>query len=99
MTLGERIRDYRILKGLTQQELAEKIGLADRSSITKIEKSDRPVKMEQIVDIANALDVSTAELVGGYDSLELSLIFESLPAERKQDLMNYARYLHGHVGL
>lgn len=49
ITTGQRIKSERILKGWTQQKLAEKMGLPDPSYISKIEKSIRSVTPEELL--------------------------------------------------
>ena len=52
--LGKRIRDERLLLRLTLEKLAEKV---DKSSnfIGQIERGERKLSLETLVDIANAL--------------------------------------------
>ena len=38
---GENLRKIRKLRGITQDELSEKLGYSSRSSINKIEKGER----------------------------------------------------------
>ena len=38
MAFGDRVRDLRIGKGITQDELAKMVGYSSRSTINKIEK-------------------------------------------------------------
>ena len=64
MTIGEKIRQARIAKGLTQEELAEKLGYKSRSSINKIETGGRDVPRSQLKKIAEILDVSPISLLG-----------------------------------
>ena len=55
--LGKRIRDERLLLRLTLEKLAEKV---DKSSnfIGQIERGERKLSLETLVDIANALDTT-----------------------------------------
>lgn len=57
MKLGDRIKTERERLGLTQEELAHKIGYASRSSVQKIETC-RTLPMNKIVAVAKALGVS-----------------------------------------
>lgn len=67
MTVGEKIKEARQLKGLTQQELADLLGYKSRSSINKIEVGERDIPRSQIVVIARALGVTPAYLMGWED--------------------------------
>ena len=42
MTIGDRIRLRRVELGMTQQELAEKIGYKGKTAISKIEAGETP---------------------------------------------------------
>lgn len=65
MTVGERIKQKREEKGLSQEDLAIKMGFKDRSSISKIEKySDKNITVETVQKAAEALGCSPLELMG-----------------------------------
>ena len=66
-TIGEKIKEARIKKGLSQTELAEQLGYKSRSSINKIEVGGRDIPRSQIVKIAQILDVTPAFLMGWED--------------------------------
>ncbi len=56
-----RIREWRELKGLKQQELADVVGLS-KVQISRIELGDRGLSLDYARDIAKALDVSVNDL-------------------------------------
>ena len=61
MTIGQKIRFYRDLRGFTQAELGSKVHLqADR--IRQYETNVRTPKMDKLKEIAAALDVDVAAL-------------------------------------
>ncbi len=62
MNIGENIKYIRKSKGLTQRELAEKIGVTD-SAITRYEKGDREPNIETLNKIATALEVTINDLI------------------------------------
>lgn len=64
MTIGDRIKYAREAIGLTQQELAEKIGYKSKAAITKIEAGERKLQQPKIVLCAKALNVSPLWLLG-----------------------------------
>ncbi|MCD7730283.1 MAG: helix-turn-helix domain-containing protein [Oscillospiraceae bacterium] len=64
MTFGQRIATLRKEKGLTQQELAEKVGYTSRSAIAKIEADERSVSQSELVSLARVLDTTPSALVG-----------------------------------
>ena len=66
MTVGERIKNRRLELGLTQDELAKKVGYKSRSSINKIELSrDLPLGKVQLVAVA--LETTPGYLMGWED--------------------------------
>ena len=73
MELADRVRQRRIELGLSQEELAEKMGYSSRSSINKIEMG-RPVSQKIIIRLAEALDTTPAYLMGwntqAYDMID-----------------------------
>lgn len=62
--IGENIRRAREKAGLTQDELAQKLGYKTRSSIAKIESGTNDIPRSKIVSIANALGISPSALMG-----------------------------------
>ena len=60
--LGKRIRSFRIQAGLTQQELAQNLGLT-RSSISNIEAGSQSLSLIGFLQIAEGLRVSPRELI------------------------------------
>ncbi len=67
MTIGEKIKQARLDKGLTQEELASKLGYKSRSSVNKIETGGRDIPRSQIKKIAEILQVSPISLLGWED--------------------------------
>lgn len=58
MTTGEIIKKLRQELGMSQQELANKVGYTSRSSINKIEQNLNGIKQSKILAFAKALNVS-----------------------------------------
>lgn len=70
--IGQRIRQFRKEKGLSQTELAEKIGKSLRT-IQKYEKGEIEVAISVISDIAAALDIPSSNILGyqsGVDNIQ-----------------------------
>lgn len=64
--LGRKIRDLRIQKGMSQEELAKKVGYKStnsRSTINKIEMGKNDISQSKIPLYAKALGVSVGELL------------------------------------
>ena len=56
-TIGQRIKELRIARNMSQALLSEKVGLSP-TYISYIESGVKCMSLETLVDIANALDVS-----------------------------------------
>lgn len=67
MTVGERIKKLRIDLGMTQEELANKIGYKSRATVNKIETGTREITQSMIVKFANALYVKPTVIMGWED--------------------------------
>jgi transcriptional regulator with XRE-family HTH domain len=63
LTSTSNIREFRIERGLSQQDLADMTGYKSRSSINKIEKGITMVTLPQAQKIANALGVELEAIV------------------------------------
>ena len=63
MSLGQRIRDLRKRNGLTQTDLANKIGL-QFGTVSKYEKDEISIPAENLSKIADVLDTTTDYLLG-----------------------------------
>lgn len=62
MTLGEIIRDTRKKAGLTQKQLADKLGVS-AVNISQLENGAREPKLETLGKIALALDTTVSEMI------------------------------------
>jgi transcriptional regulator with XRE-family HTH domain len=59
---GERVRQLRKQKDISQEELAHRAGL-HRTYIGMIERAEKNITLLNIEKIANALEISTSELI------------------------------------
>lgn len=64
MNIGQRIKEMREKIGMTQDELAHKLGYNHRSAINKIESNGEAMRPEKIERIAQALGCDPAYLTG-----------------------------------
>lgn len=88
--VGNQIKKQRELKKLTQEELAEKVGLS-RNYISFLERGTKAPRLETLINIANALGVSANTLlidVLDYDdklqSIHVSKEIECLSSKDKE---------------
>lgn len=64
MTTGERIRSRRLELGLTQEELARKLGYKTKSTLSAIEGGRNELKQAKIKQFAIALECDPLWLIG-----------------------------------
>lgn len=67
MTVGQRIKKVRIDKGLTQIELAEKMGYSGKTSVSAAENCGDNITTTKVQKFADALGVSFHYLMGYED--------------------------------
>lgn len=92
--LYRNIKKYRIKRGMSQEELAEKTGYTSRTSIAKIEAGKVNLPADKILKFANALNVMYSELIGWtYDENGVpSYARNSRTADEMIDLINKGDY-------
>lgn len=66
--MGKKIKDLRLKKGYSQEELAKKMGYISRSTINKIEKGLVDIPQSKITDFANVLDTTPLYLLNWVDN-------------------------------
>jgi transcriptional regulator with XRE-family HTH domain len=62
-TIGERIRYYRILRGISQERLSKALGYHSRSAVYNIENGLSGLPTEKVITLAEILGVSPEELL------------------------------------
>lgn len=67
MTIYDRIRTLREKKGMSQQELAERVGFKTASAVNKIELGLRDINQTKIIAFAKALNTTPSYLMGWDD--------------------------------
>lgn len=90
VSIGQHIKHARIKKGLTQEQLAERIN-ASRDHIAHSERGEGGMSLEYLVAISNTLGIPIAELLSAdlIDSMKSSMaemetvMLECTPDEEK----------------
>ena len=95
MDIGQRIRKKREELNMTQEELAKKLGYANRSSVNKVENS-RELSMKKINLYAQALETTVPYLMGWEDEFsqevaELDLKITNYDRETKEYMLKMAK--------
>ena len=67
MTIGERIKQRRIELGLSQEELAKRLGNKSRASVCTVEKDKEDMTTDRVRKYAEALECTPAYLMGWED--------------------------------
>jgi transcriptional regulator with XRE-family HTH domain len=61
---GKNVRDARLARGWTQEDLAHETGLAT-VQVSRIERGKREIRLKTLLRLLDALDVPPDELLGG----------------------------------
>lgn len=85
--LGDMIKKRREQIGMSQDELAQKVGYKSRSSINKIELNKQDLTQSQVTKIANALNVPVGYLLG--DKIETPKSTNSLSIDEQSLIEKY----------
>ena len=64
MNIGENTKKIRIKSGLTQEELAQKVGVG-RSMLAQIERGTKTLSLPLAIELADALKCSVYDFVTG----------------------------------
>lgn len=64
LNIGQRIKQCREHLGLSQEELAQKLGYKSRSTINKIESGINDITQSKVVEFARVLQTTPAVLMG-----------------------------------
>ena len=99
--IADRIKEARLAKGMTQDELAKALGLKSRSSINKMEKNAYEIGLERLKEIARVLDVDPDYLIFG-DSEdkkeEINFLFGKLTEEQQDAALAFLRSMIANRG-
>lgn len=105
--IGLKIKNLRLSKKLSQEELAQKIGYKEKSSVAKIESGKIDLPQSKIVAIAKVLGTTPSYLMEGdeeidkessLDNLQVKTIAAHFEAEEFteteiQDIENYIEFV------
>ena len=95
IVIGEKIKQYRLANGWTQQELGAKIGMS-KNAIGNYEKGFRSPKKNTMFDLANAFNVSIDDLFPPIQkdtpptTSPIQSIYDQLAPPRQGKVLTYA---------
>ena len=72
MSLGQKIKKLRELKGFTQEDLAHKLGIT-QSAYSKIEVGSVDILYSKLEEIASILGISIENIIGFNESIVFNL--------------------------
>lgn len=88
--IGKKIKQRRLELGLSQEELAKKMGYKSRSTINKIELDKHDINQSKLVRLAKALDCSPSYFITDSD-----IVIDVLPdREEANRVLHYANKLN-----
>lgn len=96
IVIGEKIKQYRLANGWTQQELGAKIGMS-KNAIGNYEKGFRSPKKNTMFDLANVFNVSIDDLFPPIQkdtpptSSPIQSIYDQLAPPRQDKVLTYAK--------
>lgn len=76
--VGERIRNYRISAGISQEKLAEEASV-HATYIGQVERGEKNVTLKSLAKITAALHVSLSEILDGVDVVDTPRSGENFP--------------------
>ena len=95
IVIGEKIKQYRLANGWTQQELGTKIGMS-KNAIGNYEKGFRSPKKNTMFDLAKAFSISIDDLfppVQKDSASDIQSIYDELEPNRQRKVITYAEKL------
>ena len=92
LTVADRIKQIREDLDMTQTDLAIALGLSDKSSVSKIEKSGNDITLKNVERIAKVLNVTPSYLMG-WEEADSALMAQYNSASA--DVLNS---IYGHFG-
>ncbi len=102
-SVGTRLRQLRKERGLTQTELARQIGI-QQSDLSRMEKGEYRVSLDNLFGILGALDVAVADFFGGGPTqrpaqqplsstdMQLLQLLRQLSPEGRREVHEYAEF-------
>lgn len=84
MTIADRIQSLRKTKGISQEELADQIGVS-RQAISKWESEQSCPELDKIILLSDYFDVTTDYLLKGIEAKSDACDKPDVPEKRKED--------------
>ena len=93
MDVGDLIKQARTAKGMTQEELAEKVGV-QKSAVAKWENGRvSEIKRTNLMKLAMALGLDAVQLLGDSEKQQKSTAADGGLSKEKSELIDYIKSL------
>ena len=97
--IGQRIKQARLAKNYTQEELSEKIDVSV-AFLSRVERGNSHINLKRLTQICNLLEVSEGYILSGassdsenYLSKEFSDLLSSCPAHKQRLIYKIAKII------
>lgn len=97
-TISTAIREARTRQGLTQVELADKLGLSDATNVSRWERGVATPRSTTLEKIADALGVTSVQLLTGNLKTDATIVSSPPPASLSEKLDEVIALLHALQG-
>lgn len=84
--VGNKIRTRREELGLSQEQLATRIGYKTRGAVSKLENGDREISFKKMMEISKALKVDEKYFWVGQEPTKVQWSMDDIPNKYKEDL-------------
>ena len=96
--IGDKVKQRRLELGMTQEELAHKIGCKSKSAINKIEKNKNDVNQSKLIRLADALNCPPTFFIESvpetiYPTPNIQAYAEKLSKLSPENLNNVLKYI------
>lgn len=94
--IGERLRKLRKYMGLTQEQVAEIVSLG-RDAILRIEKGDRKIDLQELMNFSKLYNISMDELTAeeyivSSNDIAFARVFNELSEKDKKEIISLIEY-------
>lgn len=91
--IGDKIKELRVARGWTQEELAQKMGYADKTAISKIEKNVNDVNQSTIKKFAETFGCDVTDFFFVSPVTQEDIVLIELYHEADQDTQDVIKRL------
>ena len=95
--IGSRIKQARIAKNMTQEDLSEQLDISV-ASLSRVERGNSHINLKRLNQICNLLEVSEGYVLNGassnsehYLEEDFALLLKSVPAKTQKLIYNVAK--------